>query len=172
MRRVVVDDLIQSSESIAAESRGRSRSQASSDEQGTSLHVIIACRLSYSSYTPLHNIYNSDYTHGTSPSPASARRSRRPLSIAHNKTDRPPTVLLLWRRHCFDHIHHFCRWPTPRHESYPGLARVERRCHHRLDLGSVLVTGQSDHVRSLLSLSATLFVQMLIALTVSSRFSY
>jgi hypothetical protein len=41
-----VDDLIQPSESIAAESRGRSRSrsQASLDEQGTSLHVIIACK--------------------------------------------------------------------------------------------------------------------------------
>ena len=45
MRRVpLVDDLIQagsSSESIAAESSGRSRRQASSNEQGTSLHVIV-----------------------------------------------------------------------------------------------------------------------------------
>ena len=100
------------------------------------------------SYTPLHN-YNNFYSHGPPPPPSKARRSRRPLAIAHNKADCSPTAFLLWRSHCFDRLHHLCRWPTPRYECYSGLERAERRCYHRLDLGSLLAVGQSDHVRDM-----------------------
>lgn len=84
--------------------------------------------------------------HGSSPPSASSWRSRRPLSFKNPQTNGSPSILLLRRRDRSDRLYHICRWPTPRCKRNTGLARAQRRCHHWLDSGFVLVVREPHHV--------------------------